>query len=68
MINRVWQALKSRHQTSTTQLEVLRSQSDFKPIGPIPVLPKDRKTLLVAGFWIIVIIVGILGWKLVSGR
>jgi len=68
MITRIWQALKNRHHASMTQLDTLRSQPDFRPIRPIPILPKEGKTALVMGFWAIVILIGVLAWKLVSGH
>jgi hypothetical protein len=68
MITRIWQALKSRHHASMTQLEVLRSQPDFRPIPPVTILPKQGRTLFIVGFWAIVIAIGALAWKLVAGH
>jgi hypothetical protein len=68
MITRIWQALKNRHHASMTQLEVLRSQPDFRPIQPAPILPKEGRTALVVGFWAVVIVIGLLAWRLVTGH
>lgn len=68
MITRIWQSLKNRHHATMTQLEVLRSQPDFRPIRPVSILPKEGRTAFVVGFWAIVIVIGVLAWKLVSGH
>lgn len=68
MIDKIFSTLKAKLDAGTIRLETLRSQPDFRPIRPIPILPNGRSTLLVVGFWIIVVAMGILGWRLVTGR